>query len=282
MEACIEPATIVVINLDHATAAREAFLLRNNHLGPVRRFPGIDGTDIDRAALVSRGDIAGEIDYTDGMLGCTLSHFALRREVADGSRALTACEDDAVLAPGFIATANARLADPPDDWDIVLWGWNFDSWLIFQVLPGLPECLLFGDPTVTADNLTAASPEASRLFPLDRARGTLCYTVSPKGAAGLLALCRPVRPTPIYMAEAAVNLPNSGIDLMMSMFYPRLRAYVSVPPLAISPNLTASSTTRAAKPDNVMSPAGCFAELHSFPSHHSSPLSIGTNLASTH
>jgi GR25 family glycosyltransferase involved in LPS biosynthesis len=246
MDAYIDPATIVVINLDHCVQTLEAFRRRNAHLGPVRRFPAVIGADADRSELRTSGIIAGDLYYTDGALGCALSHLSIWQDVALGTQALTVCEDDAVFASDFVATANARLAALPDGWDIVLWGWNFDSSLVFQVLPGQPAFLMHRERPPTADDLEAAShaPASPQLFRLNRACGTLCYTISPKGAANLLAHCTPLRPFRIKILEAAATWPNCGIDVMMSAFYPQLQAYVSVPPLAISPNVVANSTTR--------------------------------------
>jgi len=246
MDAYIDPATIVVINLDHSVRTLEAFHDRNAHLGPVRRFPAVIGADADRAELRTSGIITDDLNYMDGALGCALSHLSLWRGVARGTRALTVCEDDAIFATDFVVTANSRLAALPDGWDIVLWGWNFDSSLVFQVLPGQPAFLMHRERPPTADDLTAASraPASPQLFRLNRACGTLCYTIAPKGAARLLAHCTPLRPLRIRILEAAATWPNCGIDVMMSAFYPQLQAYVSLPPLSISPNVVAASTTR--------------------------------------
>jgi GR25 family glycosyltransferase involved in LPS biosynthesis len=245
MDAYIDPGSIVVVNLDRYPDRLAGFLDRNAHLGPVRRFPAVAGADADRTALRADGIITDDLNYADGALGCALSHLTLWRQVAAGTRALTVCEDDAVFAADFLATANARLAALPQGWDIVLWGWNFDSSLVFQVLPGLPAFLLHRERPPTAGDLYAAAqaPASPQLFRLNRACGTLAYTVSPKGAAQLLAHCTPLRPLRIPVLEAATTWPNTGIDMMMSAFYAQLQAYVSVPPLAISPNAVANSTT---------------------------------------
>jgi GR25 family glycosyltransferase involved in LPS biosynthesis len=121
MPGFIDSAGIVVINLDQCADRLHSFRIRNAHLGPVRRFSAILGADADRAELKAAGVITGEIDYSDGALGCALSHFALWEEIARGTQAITICEDDAVFAQDFVATANARLAGLPDDWDVVLW-----------------------------------------------------------------------------------------------------------------------------------------------------------------
>jgi GR25 family glycosyltransferase involved in LPS biosynthesis len=247
MDAFIDPATIVVINLDHSVQTLEAFRGRNAHLGPVRRFPAVLGADLDRAFLRASGVISGDVNYSDGALGCALSHFALWGEIAEGNRPITVCEDDAVFAADFTAIGNARIAALPDGWDIVLWGWNFDGWMVFQALPGGPACLVHNDRFLTAEDFAAASGTAAspRLFRLDYACGTLCYTISPQGAARMLDYCRPIRPLSVLLPEARAKLPNLGVDLMMSSTYSRTQSYVSVPPLVISPNLKANSTTFA-------------------------------------
>jgi GR25 family glycosyltransferase involved in LPS biosynthesis len=246
MGPCIDAVSIVVVNLDRSADALAAFRTRNAHLGPVRRFPAVAGADADRAGLRASGVIAGDLNYTDGALGCALSHLRLWRDVAHATRALTVCEDDAVFAADFLTIANARLAALPQGWDIVLWGWNFDSSLVFEVLPGHPAFLTHRERTPSADDLAAAAggPAAAQLFRLKRACGTLCYTVSPAGAARLLTFCTPLRPLWIPVPEVAGSWPNRGIDLMMSALYAQIQAYVAVPPLAISPNVVSDSTTR--------------------------------------
>jgi glycosyl transferase family 25 len=234
----IDPAAIVFINLTDRVDRLAAFRRHNAHLGAVRRFSAVEGRDLDRTALQARAIIAGGLDYSDHALGCAMSHFALWEEIAGGTRAVTVCEDDAVLAHDFIETGNARLGALPDGWDIVLWGWNFDSWLVFDVLPGQPAFLMHAKKPVTAETLAAAAqaPASAQLFRLYRACGTLCYTISPKGAAGLLGRCRPLQSLQVVMPEVRLSVPNRGIDLAMSAVYPQMIAYVSVPPLAISPN----------------------------------------------
>lgn len=61
----------------------------------------------------------------------------------------------------------------------------------------------------------------------------------------MLAHCRPLRPLWFFLPETQDDVPNCGTDLMMSTIYSQMQAYVSVPPLAISPNINANSTTMA-------------------------------------
>jgi GR25 family glycosyltransferase involved in LPS biosynthesis len=254
MEPYVDPGSIIVINLDRCADRFDAFRTRNAHLGPVRRLAAVDGAKVDRLDLEHRGVIATGLNYTDGALGCALSHLCLWREAAAGNRALTICEDDAVCASDFIEAANGRLAGLADDWDIVLWGWLFNSMLVFQIFPGQPAFLRHGSETPSVADF-AAAPLAARsghLFRLNRACGALCYTISPRGAARLLALCTPLRILRLEVPEAAAGWwPTIGIDILMSAFYPALNAYINIPPLAMSPNI--NSTTRLVVPEAVCS-----------------------------
>jgi hypothetical protein len=77
---------------------------------------------------------------------------------------------------------------------------------------------------------------------LHRALGTVCYTVSPKGAAKLTALCVPLAPQRVYFPLLDRESDNTGIDIAMNAAYPQLAAYVGFPPLALTLNDPALST----------------------------------------
>jgi GR25 family glycosyltransferase involved in LPS biosynthesis len=164
-----------------------------------------------------------------------LSLWAIAVEEA---RALTICEDDAVLSRHFVPCAEAALASLPDDWDIVLWGWNFDSYLGFDMMPGVSPCLASFDQDAMRAGIEQFQNEvpAPRLYRLLRAFGTPCYTVSPKGAALLRQHCLPLRAMSVYFPGLERTLENGGLDTMMNDAYPRLSAFVCFPPLAITPN----------------------------------------------
>ncbi len=258
----VDAAAMVVINLDRAAATLARFRAVNACLGPVRRFRAVEGAACDRAALEQAGVIEPASTVTDGMLGCILSHRALWQETLASGRALTVCEDDAVLAADFPGRAGALLEGLGGDWDIVLWGWNFDSTLALRLLPGVRSYVMH-DGLDAAAGVTPADLAAgpARLYPLERAMGTLCYTISPAGAARLLAHCTPIRQMALCFQETAVAFVNVGIDTMMAATYPALRAHVSLPPLAVSPNDAAASTTGATAPAAAQTPPPALAGL---------------------
>lgn len=231
---------IALINLDRSPDRLAEFLRTNAHLPTVTRFTAVDGRTLDPEVLVAEGLIEPGIlsTYTVGALGAACSHLGLWAMAIEEQRALTICEDDAVLNRHFLQAADDALAALPTDWDLVLWGWNFDSYLGFDMLPGVSTCLASFDQ----DTMRAGAEvfqnwvPTPRLYPLLRAFGSLCYTISPKGAALLRRHCLPLREMSVFFPGLERTLPNGGLDTMMNDAYPGLRAYVSFPPLAISMN----------------------------------------------
>lgn len=241
---------IHVINLDRSPERLREFLRWNGHLPGIQRFPAIDGSTIDRQALIAAGTIAPGLKYTDGAIGCALSHLHFWEAAAASGEAITVCEDDAIFHHGFLEHAPRLLASLPEDWDLVMWGWNFDSILQFDLLPGASQCLGAFDQA----KLRGALDHYQRLaltpapFRLIRAFGTVCYTLSPAGARKLLDRCLPIRPFTIPFPMVSPKFPNNGIDIAMNREYESLNAFVSLPPLVVTANDHGSSTVRAAAP----------------------------------
>jgi glycosyl transferase, family 25 len=132
-----------------------------------------------------------------------------------------------------------------DAWDIVLWGWNFDSILAAQLLPGLSKCVLIFDQNELRKNALdwRKSRVDARLYKLFRAFGLVCYSVSPRGAERLLHYTTPVRESPVFFPILNRVIANGNIDAMMNGAYPTLDAFVCFPPLAVTYNERATSTT---------------------------------------
>ena len=231
---------LALINLDRTPDRLAAFARANAHLPAVKRYAAVDGRALDTGALIADGLITADIlaTYTQGSIGAACSHIGLWGIAAQADRAVTILEDDAVLHKDFCPTADALVAALPNDWDIVLWGWNFDSYLLFELLPGVSNCLAAFDQEQMRAGLAAfqTAPVSPHLFRLQRAFGCPCYSVSAKGAAKLRRHCIPLRAMSVFFPGLNRTVPNNGIDIMMNDAYPRLQAYVSFPPLAVTAN----------------------------------------------
>jgi len=156
------------------------------------------------------------------------------------------------LHASFDALAPQVLGALPEGADLILWGFNFDLFACFEMLPGASLCLA----QFEQDRLRASIPAFQRsqirpqAFRLTWAFGTMCYTVTPKGARNLRERCLPLRPMIIPLPEAARAPPfastyrSVGIDNTMAAHYRDLDAYVCFPPLAVSKNEIERSTVR--------------------------------------
>jgi glycosyl transferase, family 25 len=243
------------INLDRFAERRQEFMSNNAHLSEVRRCGLFDGRGLDPAALAAAGVIDREVmkTYTAGALGVALAHIHLWDGPIRTGQPATICEDDAIFHRDFERRAEAMIARLPEDWDVFLYGWNFDAMLLLDMLPGISPALVFCDE----DRLRAHAGEFQRhsqpsqpFRVLQCFGGALAYTISPKGAAILKAFCLPIRPLAVTMPGPSRNLrsdrllANIGIDVMMAAAYPQLNAFIAFPPLAASKNDHGISTIR--------------------------------------
>jgi GR25 family glycosyltransferase involved in LPS biosynthesis len=244
-----------LINLDRSADRLARFIAANGGIADFVRFPAVDGGLLDIAAIAAHGVIADDslADYTAGALGNALSHLCFWEKVIEAGEMMTVCEDDTIFHSGFAAHAAAVIERLPAEWDLVLWGWNFDAGMQMDLLPGVSPALVFGDEEALRANLDAfrAGPSSPQPYRLLQAFGLLCYSLSAKGARALKDFCLPIRPMGVYLPAPNRNLldddifvPNAGIDVMLSALYPQIRAYVSVPPLVVSPNDERNSTVQ--------------------------------------
>lgn len=235
---------VYVISLDRSPDRLSLFLERNRHLPDVMRARAIDGADLDRGDLVARGLLSPELSYTDAALGCAISHACIWQIASGMDEPLTVAEDDGMFRHDFVVAAQGIIAALPRDWDLVLWGWNFNSVLCVDLLPGITPCVVVSDQFRLRENieLFQGSVAPATPFRLLRAHGSVAYSISPGGAKKLLRLCLPIRPDHVPFPVVNKLTPNDGIDMMMSLAYPQMQAFVSLPPLVVTENRPEIST----------------------------------------
>jgi len=241
-----------LINLDRSSDRLAEFKAVNAHLAQVSRFPAVDGSTLDIAALAARGLVAPDIltHYPLGAVGLAMSNLALWDMAIQTRTNVTIVEDDAIFNRQFDRCADEVIRTLPPDWDVIVWGWNFDLFLSFEMLPGVSLCLAQFEQDRMRANVGAfqQQPVAPRPYRLRWAFGTFCYTVSPKGAAALKGKCLPLRPMLIECPEAkrapplATTFRNVGLDNTLNSVYRALNAFICFPPLVIAKNETSRST----------------------------------------
>ena len=246
-----------VINLDRSPERLAEFRSVNRHLAGLSRAVAFDGSKLDLAELAQQGLISADIRHPDyysvGGVGLAMSHIALWDLAIKTGTVLTLAEDDAIFHTRFDACAPDVMKTLPADWDVILWGFNFDLFMCFEMLPGVSSCLgQFEQDRMRAGISTfqrqSIAPQAFRLI---WAFGTLCYSVSAKGAQTLKNKCLPLRPMIIDIPEVARAYPYStkyrtvGLDNSMCAVYRQLNAFVCFPPLVVSKNEGTKSTVQA-------------------------------------
>jgi glycosyl transferase family 25 len=239
-----EVMDIVVINLDRSPQKLAEFESANHGLITYERFPAIDGLGVAKDAFIANGTFHPDLNYTPGAIGCALSHIALWKRTVASNKPLTICEDDAHFNKDYTRFAGEAVAKLSGKFDLILWGWNFDSVLCFN-LWGISSCAAIFDATqmLGAIERFKTVTYTPTLYALQRAYGTVCYTLTPKGAALLLEKGLPLRPMDVYFPGLNKHMPNTGIDVVLSNLYPQILALVSFPPLVLTKHERGRSTT---------------------------------------
>jgi len=243
---------ILYLNLDRRPDRDARFQAANSGIVPLRRFSAVDGRQLSVESLIDAGVLVEPLaSYTPGALGAALSHKVLWDQCAAGEGVLTVAEDDAVLSRSFGTKAPEVLASLPSAWDIILWGWNFDSILHVGLFEGLKQLVMSSDgrplgPAIAEFQQRRCDRLALRLF---GAFGTACYSITPNGARRLRQACFPLRNERIMIPGLGRVLTNFGIDVVMNKYYPAINAYVCFPPLVWTENdKTISDVTPSAAP----------------------------------
>ncbi len=236
---------IKVISLQRSAARRSAFSEINQHL-KFEFVDAVDGSTLPSATLNDRNLFMPDLGYTQGAYGNALSHLKLWDESISSDRALTICEDDAIFRLDFERRQQELVERAPAGWDLVFWGWNFDSLLSLNVLPGIsPAVVLFNqDDLRNSIGAFRASNVRPKLLLLDRCLGTICYTISSQGAKKFRSLCFPLENYTIPFFGLQKDMPNVALDVAMNKFYSGTNSYACLPPLAVTRNEHGHSTVQ--------------------------------------
>jgi GR25 family glycosyltransferase involved in LPS biosynthesis len=248
---------IHVVNLDRSPERIAEFCSINRNIAAtVARFKAIDGTTLNVDQLVQRGLVTRDIMsmFSVGALGCAMSNLALWDIAIASGQVVTTCEDDAILNDRFDECAEGLLKTLPPDWDMILWGYNFDMFMSFELLPGVTHATAMLDQDRMRVNIEAfqRQPIAPQAYKVLWAFGTCSYSISPKGAAALKGRILPLAPKVTPFPEGRKAWPYSpgwrhvGIDNSINAVHREIKSYVCFPPLVVTRNETKSSTVQSA------------------------------------
>ncbi|TPJ35329.1 glycosyltransferase family 25 protein [Mesorhizobium sp. B2-6-5] len=226
---------IHLINLDRSVERWSRYQSNNWHLmHNTVRVSAVDGTSLDRAALVEEGLITSDCPYPPGTLGCALSHINLWKLSASENKTITIFEDDVRSSFRFMEESADILSQAPADWDMIQWGWIFDPSFIWLDFGFSKAKLDFYDRRYTNRTALFQSEKFARsLIKVEHSFGLQAYTITPRGARILLEKCLPLRRKLIPFPGTAVVLDDTGIDCAMCAAYGSMQAFLCMPPLVI-------------------------------------------------
>lgn len=234
-----------VVSLARSTERRAAFVADNPGL-VFTFFDAVEGSEVVGLADQAPDLFEPGLPYSAGAYGCALSHLTLWQEAADTDRVMTVLEDDAVVRADFAEQSAALIETLPEDWDIVVWAWNFDSILSLKAMPGISPTVMVFDQGALRDAVPEfrASTEHPAALRLDKCLGTPAYSISPRGARRFMAGCFPLAHCHVFFPVLNREVRNNGIDIAMNRIYSVMNSYCAFPPLAITRNEHAISTVQ--------------------------------------
>jgi GR25 family glycosyltransferase involved in LPS biosynthesis len=236
---------VKVISLARTQDRRDAFARQNPHLA-FEFFEAVDGRALGEEQLRDPQLFVQPLKYTRGAYGCALSHLQLWDQAIALGQPVTVAEDDAVFRNDFHEQSKAVMAQLPQDWDLVMWGWNFDSILSLMSMAGVSPAIMVFNQDVLCENIANFQASTTRSHPLglDRCFGTVAYTISPAGARRFRQQCFPIRHFDLYFPVLDKELANSGIDIAMNAIYADTQSFAAFPPLVATRNERNVSTVQ--------------------------------------
>lgn len=234
-----------MIHLPEHHERRREFESRNRNLVDYEWFDAIDGNNLDAPTLTVSGLISNDLVMKPGAVGVAMSFISLLKKCISENRIITILEDDAVLVEDFDTRCKELIDSIKSQFDVIHWGWNFDS--ILHVYPlGInhkPMRIVANQDGISSllDEFLRSSSR-SCLLPLGMQYGMMCSTYSPEGAEKILRTILPLNSKSFTIPELGLEIGVTGFDAAMGKVYSSIRAFTCFPPLAISENDKKKST----------------------------------------
>ena len=235
---------IKVISLKSTPNRRQAFISQNNFID-YEFFDGVEGHQLSEQMINDHNIFAKPTKLASlGAYGCALSHLKLWDYAINNNLAITVAEDDAIFRKDFKQESERIISNLPSDWDLILWGWNFDSILSIGDIKNIsPVVMLFNQTQMRGkiEEFQNLHPK-STIFRLDKCFGIPAYSISPAGAKKFKSSCFPMKDFELHFPVLNRHIPNTGIDIAMNRIYADTNSFVAFPPLVITENQHEIST----------------------------------------
>lgn len=215
------------------------FFTSNDSVAEAHVIMGVDAQKAknDEVVLQSLKDQSSEESmWPLGSICCGLAHYQVFQECIELDKPVTIFEDDAILVSDFDAKSKILMEQIGTEWDIIQWGFNWDSFLYIR-FPEKKGPVFKVHLQAEKDKFSIEdfknTGEQSTLFPLVSTFGMHAYTISPKGAKKFLEFYP--RITDIYVNN--VDLLGQGywalsLDMVLNAFYDTRDCFIALPPLS--------------------------------------------------
>jgi len=231
---------IFVISLEKSKERRCDFDYNNSKYIKYKYFNAIDGKTLSVDKLDERIFKKNSTNYSNGAIGCALSHLQLWDKCIEINKPIIILEDDAVVNKDFNKHINNLLNNLlPKKWDIVQLNYNMDSILSYKNTNYETCSCVFNKTKVTKTIISnfVNSKINTTIAKLNYCFGTSAYLIHPDGAKMLKSACFPLD-NRIINLPFLNNLTCFTIDCMMNSVYKDISAYVCVVPFVITPHIS--------------------------------------------
>lgn len=224
---------IFVISLEKSTDRRTKFDNMNSKYIQYTYHNAVDGSKLNIDHLYKNGILAkNTMNYSNGALGCALSHLQLWEKCIQLKEPIIIMEDDAIVSEHFNKNINNLLHSlAPPNWDIIQLNYNMDSILCYYNT-NYEICNCFFNKTqITDANIHdfVNNKVNTCIAKLVHSFGTSAYIISPNGAKLLKEKCFPLD-NRILRIPMLNSIQCFSIDSMMNSVYKEMASYVCVLP----------------------------------------------------
>ena len=226
---------IFVISLKKSLDRRKKFDKLNKEYIEYEYFDAIDGNTIGKNTNIIKQNAS---NYSNGALGCALSHLRLWNKCIELNKPIVIMEDDVFVSKEFNKHIDNVIKMLPSSWHILQLSFNCDSILSYSNM-NFEDSICFFTKNKFNDK-DIESFQNSIIYPtvakLKMAFGTGCYAITPEGAKVLKQMCFP-------LDNRSINIPLIGeikaftIDCMLNDIYKKINAYVCPIPFAMTKHL---------------------------------------------
>ena len=231
---------IFVISLERSPDRKETFDNYNSKYINYTYHNAVDGKLINLDKLDSRYLKKGSINYSNGAVGCALSHLQLWEKCIELNKPIVVMEDDVIVSRDYNKHMNNLMNNLlPKSWDIVQLNYNFDSVLSYNNTTYETCNCIFNKHKITKRDISnfVNTKINTTIARLNFCFGTSAYVINPTGAKKLKELCFPLDNRVINMPFLN-NLMCYTIDCMMNSIYKDILAYVCIIPFVITPHIS--------------------------------------------